>query len=134
MPPSSITLRPLVLEGDGHRLAGFERADDAHHGRGINAFAQSFVVQADVAAGDGSVEETASFRDPFDGRTSCAMISRPFGIAEVQTISRGHGTRAHRGKIAAALCHREFRALARRQKAIAAVAIERHRDRTCRSP
>ena len=129
MPPSSITLRPRVLEGNGHRLAGLQRPHDAQHRRGINAFAQSFVVQADVAAGNGSVEEAAGFRDPFDRLHQLRHDLGPLGIAEIQAIRRRHRPRAHGGKIAAALRHRQFRAFARREVAIAAVAVERHRDR-----
>ncbi len=49
-----------VLERDRDGLGRRQRADNPHHGRWINAFAERLVVQADVAASDRSIEETAS--------------------------------------------------------------------------
>jgi len=43
-------------------------AHDADDGRRINAFTQGLVIQADVAAGDGSAERVASCGEAVDSR------------------------------------------------------------------
>ena len=47
----------FVAKGRAERMVRiFENAEDAENRRGINRVAESFVVEADVAAGDGNVE------------------------------------------------------------------------------
>ena len=94
-----------VLEGNGHRRGGLHQSHDAQHRRGIDALAQGFVVQADVAAGDRRLEEAAGLGHAFDGFHELRHDLRPLGIAEVQAIGGGHGLRAHGREIAAALGH-----------------------------
>jgi hypothetical protein len=44
-----------------------EDADDAEDGSGIDAFAAGFIIERDVAAGDGRAEGGAGFGDAVDG-------------------------------------------------------------------
>ena len=53
----------------------------------------------------------------------------PLRIAEVQIVGGGDRQRAHRRQIAAAFGDHQLRAFARIEVAVAAVAVERHRDR-----
>ncbi len=89
-PPSSITVRPAFLNGMVTGARGLHQADDADHRRGIDAFAQRLVVQADVAAGDRRLEEAAGFGHAFDRFHQLRHDLGPLGIAEVQVVGGGH--------------------------------------------
>ena len=108
--------------------SGLHQAHHAHHGTGENPFAQRFVVQADVAAGDGRFEEQARLGHAFNGLHQLRHDFRTLGIAEVQVVGGGHWQGAGRGQIAAAFGHDQLDALARIQQAITLVAVQRHGD------
>ena len=124
-------LRCWKCTGDRH--SRLHQADDAEDRRGVDAFAEGLVVEADVAAGDGRFEERAGFGDAFDGFDQLRHDFGAFGIAEVEVVGRGDGQRAGGREVAAAFGHGEFRAFARIEIAVAAVAVERHGDRRDRS-
>ena len=79
--------------GEFHRRGQgrFHQADNTHHRRRIDSFAQSFVIEADIASGDGSVEHAAGLRHAFDGFHQLRHDFRTFGIAEIQIIGGSHG-------------------------------------------
>ena len=107
---------------------GLHNPHDPQHWRGINALAERLVVEADVTASDGRIEELAGFGDAFDGFDKLCHDFRPLGVAEVETVGGRHRLGAHRGQVAAALGHRELGAFARIQITVALVAVERHRN------
>src|SRR5260370_30330397 len=91
----------LVAEGDFQDARGvFENAEDADDRRGINGFAESFIVETDVAAGDGSAEGGAGFAETVDDFAELPHHFGLFGAAEVQAIRGGNGPRAARGHVA----------------------------------
>src|ERR1700722_6628755 len=99
---------------------------NSEHGRGINSFAQSFVVETDVAAGDGNFQLFAGFRDAVDGLGELPHDVRLFGIAEVEAVGCGHGSCSRTGDFAGGLGDGVHRSKARIEITPAAVAIERH--------
>src|ERR1035437_5948047 len=117
-----------VLERNCHWGSGFHQPHDADDGRGVDAAAEGFVVEADIAAGDGRVEEAAGLGHAFDGLDELGHDFGALGVAEVEAIGGGDGQRAHDGESAAAFGDGELRALARGEVSVAAVAIERHGD------
>src|SRR5713101_7230244 len=92
----------------------------------INALAQSFVVKADVATGDGNLEFLASFGDAINGLRKLPHDVRFFGIAEVQAIGRAYGSRSRACHVACGFSDRVHGAELRIEIAPAAIAIERH--------
>src|SRR5579864_2254587 len=103
-----------------------ENPHDAKHGRGIDSLAESFVVEADVAAGDWNIEVFAGLGDAVDGLRELPHNVRFFGIAEVQTIGCADGSGAGTGHLASGLGNRMHRAQSWIEVAPAAIAIERH--------
>ena len=104
----------------------FENADHAQHRRGINSFAQSFVVEADVAAGDGNFQLLAGFGDAVNHLRELPHDVRLFGIAEVQAVGGADRSGAGAGHVARGFRHGMHGAQARIEIAPASVAIERH--------
>ena len=72
-----------------------KNADDADDRRGIDSFAQSFVVKAYVAASDGNLKLLARFGDSVDDLRELPHDVRLFWIAKVQAICRAHRSRSH---------------------------------------
>ena len=105
-----------------------ENADDAQHRRGIDAFAQSLVVEADVAAGDRNIEFFAGLGDAVDHLRELPHDLRLFRIAEVQAVGRANRSRARARHIAAASATACIAPSSRIEIAPAAIAIERHRQ------
>ena len=65
---------------------------------------------------------------PSMASTSCAMISGRSGLPKFRLLVAATGIAPDGRQVAAALGHRELRALARIEIAVAPVAVERHRD------
>src|SRR5262249_42439476 len=63
-------------------------------------FAEGFVIEADVAACDGSAERSASFGDAINGLGKLPHDFGLFRVAEIQTVGRGNGTSAAGGDVA----------------------------------
>src|SRR5579863_8900104 len=85
----------FTLKTHAERAIGvFENAENAKNGRGINGATERFVVEADVAAGDGSVEGATSFGDAVNRFAELAHHFGLLGIAEVEAIRGGNGARA----------------------------------------
>src|SRR6267143_4919640 len=120
----------LVAESDFQDVRGIvENAEDADDRRGIDGFAKSFVVEADVAAGDGSAEGGAGFGEAVDG---FAELPHDFGLfraAEIEAIRGGDGASAAAGHVARGLRDGVHGSHARIQLAPAAVAIGGERER-----
>ena len=66
---------------------------------------------------------------PSTACANCHMIAGPLGIAEVQAVGRGERPRAGAGDVARRFGDREHRAALRIEIAVAAVAVDRHRQR-----
>src|SRR6202043_2912123 len=82
----------LVAERDFQDLRGIvENAKDADDRRGIDRFAESFVVEADVAAGDGRAEGGAGFGEAVDGFAELPHHFGLFRAAEIEAIRGGDG-------------------------------------------
>ena len=101
-------------------------ADDAEHRRGINPFAESLVVEADVAAGDGISSSSQALVMPsitcenchmmcgFSGLPKFRQLVAPTGVAPATgDVARGFGDRVHRAELGIEI-------------APAPVAVERH--------
>src|SRR6266852_6915442 len=91
----------FLTKGDFLDVRGvFDHAEDADDRRGVDRFAESFVVEADVAAGDGRVEGGAGFGEAVDGFAELPHHLGLFWAAEVQAICGGDGTRAAASDVA----------------------------------
>src|SRR5260370_16168629 len=111
----------LVAEGDFSDARGvFENAEDADDRRWIDRFAESFVVEADVAAGDGSAEGGAGFGEAVDGFAELPHHFGLFGAAKIEAIRGGDGPRAATSHVAGRYRDRGHCANARIQIAPAA--------------
>src|SRR5260221_9854 len=73
---------PRLLEVHAHRRARRHQAHDSHHRRRPDAFAQRFVIQADVATRDRRLEELARVGDALDRLHQLRHDLRTLGIAE----------------------------------------------------
>ena len=69
---------------------------------------------------------------PSMASTSCAMISGRSGLPKFRQLVAATGQRAHRRQIAAAFRHRQLARPRAARGSVAAVAVERHRDRRAR--
>ena len=117
-------------EGDFQDLRGvFDHPDDADDRGGVDRFAESFVVEADVASGDGSVEGGARFDQAIDGFAELPHHFGLFGAAEIQAIRGGDGPRAAASHIAGRFGHRVHGSHAGIQLTPAAVAVGREGQR-----
>src|SRR6266851_3114444 len=82
----------FVAEGDFQDARGvFEHAEHADDRRWIDRLAESFVVEADVAAGDGGAEGGAGFAETVDGFAELPHHFGLFGAAEIEAIRGGAG-------------------------------------------
>src|SRR5690242_21336223 len=75
-----------VSESDFQGFGGIvENSENADDGRGKNGFAEGFVVEADVAAGNGRTEGGAGFADAVDGLGKLPHDFGLFGRSEEHT-------------------------------------------------
>ena len=110
-----------------------QNSDDSKNGRGIDAFAERLVVEADVAAGDGDFQLFAGFSDSINGLRKLPHDVGLLGIAKVQAIGRAHGSGARTRHLARRLGDRVHRAQPRIQIAPPPVAIQCHRQPALRT-
>src|SRR5258708_36170049 len=114
----------FLAEGDFQDVRGVvENAEDADDRRWIDRFAESFVVEADVAAGDGSAEGGAGFGEAVDGFAELPHHFGLFGAAKIEAIRGGDGPRAATSHVAGRFGDRVHCANARIQMAPAAIAV-----------
>src|SRR5260221_7834861 len=119
----------FVAEGDFEDAGGVvENAEDADDRRWIDRLAESFVVEADVAASDGSAEGGAGFGEAVDGFAELPHHFGLFGAAEVEAIRGRDGPRAAGGYVAGGFCDGVHGADARIELAPAAVAVGGERE------
>src|SRR6266849_6491250 len=91
----------LVAEGDLQDSRGVvENAEDADDRRGVDGFAEGFVVEADVAAGDGGAEGGAGFGEAVNGFAELPHYFWLLGAAKIEAIRGGDGTRTAAGHVA----------------------------------
>ena len=74
-------------------------------------------------------ERAARLADAFDRLRELPHDRRPLGIAEVQAVGRAERPRAGARDVARRLGHGQHRAAVRIEVAVAAVAVDRHRQR-----
>src|SRR5260370_11083338 len=90
----------FLAESDFEDAGGVvENAEDADDRRWIDRLAESFVVEADVAASDGRAEGGAGCGEAVDGFTELPHHFGLFGTAEVEAIRGGDGPRAAGGYV-----------------------------------
>src|SRR6266853_960480 len=119
----------FVAEGDFEDAGGVvENAEDADDRRWIDRLAESFVVEADVAASDGRAEGSAGFGEAVDGFAELPHHFGLFGAAEVEAIRGGDGTRPAGGHVAGGFGNGVHRADAGIQLAPAAIAVGGKRE------
>src|SRR6266849_2355779 len=119
----------FIAEGDFQDAGGVvENTEDANDRGGVDGFAEGFVVEADVAAGDRRAEGGAGFGDAVDGFAELPHHFGLFGAAEVEAIRGGDGARAAGGHVAGGFGDGMHRADARIQLAPAAVAVGGERE------
>ena len=106
----------------------FENTDNAQHRRRINSLAQSFVIKADVAPGNGDFQFLTSFGDPVNHLRELPHDVRLLRVSEVQAIGRPDRRRARTGHVARGFGHSVHGSQPRIQIAPAAVAVECHRQ------
>src|SRR5580693_856258 len=109
--------------------------ENPHHskdGRRINALAQRFVVEADVATCDGNFQLLAGLGDAIDSLRKLPHDVRLLGIAKVETVGSAHWSCSRTGHLARSLGDGVHRTQPRIEITPAAVAIERHRKSTLR--
>src|SRR5437879_2475370 len=105
-----------------------ENAEDADDWRWVDRLAESFVIEADIAAGDGRVEGGAGFGEAVDGFAELPHHFGFLGAAEIEAVRGGDGTRAARGHVAGGFGDGVHGANARIQLAPAAVAVRGERE------
>src|SRR6266704_596852 len=120
----------LFAEGDFEDARGVvENAEDADDRRGVNGFAESLVVETNVAAGDGCAECVAGFSDAIDGFAELPHYFGLFRAAEVEAIRGGDGPRAGACNVAGGFGDCVHGADARIQLTPAAIAVGGERER-----
>src|SRR5258708_8492796 len=106
----------LVAKSNFQEVRGvFEHAEHADDRRWIDRLAESFVVEADVAAGDGSAEGGAGFAETVDRFAELPHHFGLFGAAEIEAIRGGDGARAAASHVAGGFRDGVHRAKARIQ-------------------
>src|SRR5207253_9022500 len=76
-----------ILERDGDRRRGLHESDNTDDGRGVDAFAEGFIVEADVAAGDRGVEEAAGVGHALDRLHQLRHDLGPVRVAEALAVA-----------------------------------------------
>src|SRR6266571_2278059 len=114
------------LEGAGGVL---ENAQDADDRRGIDRFAEGFVIEADVPASDRRAQRGASFADSIDRLRKLPHQFGLFRAAEIEAVRGRDGPRAAASHVARRFRDGVHRAHTRIQLAPAAVAVGRERQR-----
>src|SRR5205823_2201393 len=90
-----------VAEGDFQDAGDIVKdAEHADHGRRVDGFAEGFVVEADVAAGDGRAKGGAGVGDAVDRFAELPHHFRLLRAAEVEAVRGGNGARAACGYVA----------------------------------
>src|ERR1700674_673049 len=107
-----------------------ENAEDADDGGGVDGFAKGFVVESDVAAGNGRVEGGAGFGEAVDGFAELPHHFGLFGAAEIEAIGCGDRARAARSDVTGGFGDGVHGAYAGIQLAPAAVPVGREREGT----
>src|ERR1700676_2701568 len=120
----------FVAEADlEHLTRVIQNAQHTDGRRRIDRFAQSFVVKADVSAGDGRAKRNTSFAEPVDSFAKLPHHFSLFRTAEIEAIGRSDGPRAGCSDVARSFRDRVHRANARIELAPAAVAVGGKRQR-----
>ncbi len=111
----------------------FEKANDSNHGRGINTFTQSFVVEADIPASDRSIELLAGLGHAVNHLRKLPHDVRLFGIAEIKAVRSANRSRAGTCHFARSFSDRVHRSQARVEITPSPIPVERHRQPAFRS-
>src|SRR5438309_3437824 len=119
----------LITESNLEDAGGVvENAKNAYNGRRVDRLAESLVVKADVAAGDGRAKDGAGFGKAVDGLRKLPHHFGLFGAAEIETIRGGDGARAAGGHVAGGFRNGMHGANARIELAPTTVAVSGERE------
>ena len=105
-----------------------EQTHDANDRRRINRLTIRLVVEADVAAGDRHGERAAGGADAFNRPGELPHDLRPLRVAEIQAVGGAERPAAGAGDVARRFSDRQDGAPIGVEVAVAAVAIDRHRQ------
>ena len=89
------------LGGDVRRVV--DAADHGDGGGRVDRTGGAFVVEADIAAGDGDVEGAASLGDSLHGGAELVEVLRLVGVAEVEVVGDTERNGSRAGQVAGAL-------------------------------
>src|SRR5580765_7248905 len=118
-----------VAEGGFQDAGGVvEEAEDADDRSGIDGFTESFVVKADVAAGDGSAKRGAGCSYAVDGLGELPHDFGFFGATEIQTVCCGDRASTAGSDVAGGLGYGVHGAEFRIELAPTAIAVGRERQ------
>src|ERR1019366_6958015 len=106
---------------------------DSNHGRGINAFAQSFVVEADIPASDRSIEFLTGLGDAVNHLRELPHDVRLFWVAKVKAIRSADRSRSGASHFARSFGHRVHRPQTRIEITPPTIPVERHSKSTFRA-
>src|SRR6185437_14501513 len=118
----------VVLKFNPDRLRRRHCADNSDYRCWMNGNAESFIVETDIAARDGSLKKPACIRHSLYRFNELRHDLGALRVAEIQVIRGGDRVRAHHRKIAAAFRDNELCSLARIERAISSVSVKGHRD------
>src|ERR1700686_5877866 len=104
----------------------FENSDPPNHRSRVNTLAESFVVEADIAAGNRRIKFLASFGNPVNRLRKLPHNVRLFWVAEVEAVGGTDRSRSGASYFAGGFGDRVHSAETRIEIAPAAVAVERH--------
>src|SRR6202521_1768194 len=104
----------------------FEKSHHSDHGSRVNSIAESFVIKADIAAGNRRIKFLAGFGDPVNHLRKLPHNVRLFWIAEVEAVGSADRSRSGASYFAGGFGDRVHGPETRIEIAPSAVAVERH--------
>src|SRR5205085_6685845 len=110
-----------------------KNSHDTQHRGGIDAFTESLIVEADIAARDRDFQFLASLRDAINHLGKLPHDVRFFGISEIKAICRAHRSRSGASYFTRRFRNRMHSAQLWIELAPASIAIEGHRKSAARS-
>src|ERR1019366_9760392 len=107
-----------------------ENSHHSDHGSRVNSLAESFVVEADIAARNRRIKFLAGFGDAVNHLRKLPHDVRFFRVAEVEAVGGADRSRSGASHFAGSFGDRMHGAETRIEIAPAAVAVERHGQST----
>src|SRR5262249_12231655 len=116
-----------------HPIRVLQQTDDADRRSRVDGLPIGFVVETDVSARNRYVQRTACLADPGDGALELPHDAGALWVAKIEAVGRADWACAGTRDVPRGLGHSEHGAEVRIEIAVAAVAVERHRERAIRS-